>query len=80
MNKIEIKNDNGILQFEAIQSKYEAQIKEAKANLGLYFNNPVAIGEHSDMQPEYDKWIEQLATASDKLEVLKINFFIELEN
>ena len=64
----------GKLYFDALIKKYEAQIAEAKANLTLYFNSPVGIGEHSDLLTEFDKWTEQLATASDKLETLKKNF------
>lgn len=57
--------------FYALRKRYEAQIEEAKANLGLYFSsNLAAIGEHSDLLAEHDKWIEVLATATDKLQTL----------
>ena len=57
--------------FYALRKRYEAQIEEAKANLGLYFSsNLAAIGEHSDLLSEHDKWIEVLATATDKLQTL----------
>lgn len=57
--------------FYALRKRYEAQIEEAKANLGLYFSNSLAaIGEHSDLLAEHDKWIEVLATATDKLQTL----------
>jgi hypothetical protein len=60
--------------FEALKKKYEAQISEAEANLSLYFNSErlAAIGEHSDLLTEHDKWIEQLANAKDKLETLEL--------
>lgn len=56
----------------ALKKRYESQIAEAEANLTLYFSskNLAAIGEHSDLLTEHDKWIEQLATAKDKLEIL----------
>lgn len=59
--------------YEALKKKYEAQILEAEANLYLYFSNErlSAIGEHSDLLTEHDKWIEVLANATDKLQTLE---------
>ena len=47
---------------------------EAEANLSLYFsnNNLAAIGEHSDLMDEHDKWIDKYTNAKDKLETLNI--------
>ena len=61
------------LYFEALKKKYEAQILEAEANLALYFSSDklAAIGEHSDLLTEHDKWVEVLANASDKLQTLE---------
>jgi len=58
--------------YYALRKRYEAQIEEAKANLALYFstNHLAAIGEHSDLLAEHDKWIEVLANATDKLQTL----------
>jgi len=33
-----------------------------------------AIGEHSDLLAEHDRWIEVLATATDKLQTLNSIF------
>lgn len=57
----------------ALEKRYESQIAEAEANLMLYLSgqNLAAIGEHSDLLEEQDKWIGQLAEAKDKLETLK---------
>lgn len=57
----------------ALAKRYESQIAEAEANLALYFSgsNLAAIGEHSDLLEEQDKWVAQLAEAKDKLETLK---------
>jgi|LauGreDrversion4_2_1035121.scaffolds.fasta_scaffold1564345_2 hypothetical protein len=59
--------------YVALKKRYEAQIEEARANLSLYFSNNhlAAIGEHSDLLAEHDKWIEVLANAQDKLETLE---------
>lgn len=56
----------------ALKKKYEFQMEEAKANLALYFSNTnlAAIGEHSDLLTEHDRWVEQYANAKDKLESL----------
>lgn len=56
----------------ALKKKYEFQMEEAMANLALYFSNQnlAAIGEHSDLLTEHDRWIEQYANAKDKLEAL----------
>ena len=57
----------------ALQKRYEAEMAEAEANLALYLsnNNLAAIGEHSDLMEEQDKWIEKYTNAKDKLETLK---------
>jgi hypothetical protein len=56
----------------ALKKKYEYQMQEAKANLALYFSNQnlAAIGEHSDLLTEHDRWIEQYTNAKDKLDSL----------
>jgi hypothetical protein len=62
-----------VVYYNALKRKYEAQIAESQANLTLYFSstNLAAIGEHSDLLAEHDRWIEQLATAKDKLNTLE---------
>lgn len=59
--------------YKALTLRYESQMAEAKANLDLYFSNGniAAIGEHSDLLAEHDRWIEAYANAKDKLESLK---------
>ena len=57
--------------YDALEAKYIAQIKDAQAVLQTYFQNSVGIGEHSDLLPEFDKWVEQLASADEKLQALR---------
>ena len=64
----------GNIWVEALASKYEAEIKVAKATLQVYFKNSVGFGEHSDLVEEFDKHIEALASAEEKLETLRRNF------
>lgn len=55
---------------DALRLKYQAEMKEAEANLALYVTNLSAIGEHSDLLEEHDKWIEKWVNAHDKLEAV----------
>ena len=34
---------------EALHAKYFGEIKEAQANIEIYLENPVGIGEHPDI-------------------------------
>ena len=61
----------GNVYYEALKLKYLAEIAEAEAVLETYFTNSVGIGEHSELLPEFDKWIGKLAEAKDKLEALE---------
>ena len=56
----------------ALKKRYEAEMAEADANITLYLSpqNLAAIGEHSDLMEEQDKWIEKYTNAKDKLETL----------
>lgn len=56
---------------EALTYKYESEIAETEATLWIYFNNPVAIGEHPQHLEEMDKLVEKMTNAKDKLETLK---------
>ena len=58
------------LLYEALESKYLAQIAEAKATLAIYFESSVGIGEHPQHLEEMDKFVAQLAEAEDKLQIL----------
>ena len=56
---------------EALEKRYEAQVAEADATIKIYFENSVGIGEHPQHVDEVDKLIEKIATAEEKLQVLK---------
>ena len=56
---------------KALSAKYLGEIAEAKANIGVYINNPAGIGEHPDIVAAVDSQITKLAEAEDKLETLK---------
>lgn len=64
------------LLYKALESKYLAQIDEAKATLAIYFESSVGIGEHPQHLEEMDKFVAQLAEAEDKLQVLQSMGFL----
>ena len=66
------KVNNGLLQ--AVKAKYEAEILECIATLEIYFTNAVAIGEHTDLLAEVDKYVGKLESASGKLGTLGQHF------
>jgi hypothetical protein len=59
--------------YNALKLRYQSQMAEAKANLDLYFSNTnlAAIGEHSDLLAEHDRWVEVYTNAKDKLETIE---------
>ena len=59
---------------QASIDKYKAEISEALAILEVYFQKPVAIGEHPDLLTEIHKYIEKLEAATGKLETLQRYF------
>ena len=56
---------------QALKSKYSADFKMHKANLDIYLNNPVGIGEHPQHIEEVDKLISKICHAKEKKEELK---------
>lgn len=76
MLKIKIMTTKELLN-QSLIKKYESDIADATARLSIYFNNPVAIGEHPQHTEELDTLIDQLASAKDKLEALN-NVYPEL--
>ena len=54
----------------ALKTKYDEDYQMHKANLDIYLNNPVGIGEHPQHFEEMDKLVESMTAARDKLEVL----------
>ena len=59
---------------EALQKKYEAEIAVAKATISVYMDKSVGIGEHPQFIHEIDKQLELIASAEEKLEMLKKHY------
>mgnify|MGYP001404939815 FL=1 len=56
---------------DALTAKYEADIAHADATLKIYLEHSVGIGEHPQHIEECDKLVDKIASAKEKLEVLK---------
>ena len=57
--------------YESLVLRYESEIAESEATLMVYMENYVGIGEHPQHLEEMDKFVDKLASASDKLNTLK---------
>ena len=57
-----------------LTAKYKGEIGEGKANVIVYLNNPVGIGEHPDIIAAIDVQMVKIAEAEDKLMVLDKHF------
>lgn len=66
MENVKISN----IMYQALETRYQSEILTAQATILIYFNNPVAIGEHPQHLEEMDKLLEQMSTAQDKLDML----------
>jgi len=59
---------------QASLSYYEAQRDEALAVLDIYTNNPVGIGEHSNILAEILEWTQKLTEAEENISTLNKHF------
>ena len=57
----------------ALVKKYEAKVDMAKANLAVYENNMVGIGEHQILAETIAEEYKQLDAAISMLDTLKAN-------
>jgi|TARA_R110002153_G_scaffold116421_1_gene260090 methylaspartate ammonia-lyase len=60
--------------FKALSKQYESEVASAYATLTVYFDSPVAIGEHPQHLEEMDKLVNVIAEAEDKLKALNTHF------
>ena len=60
--------------YKALEKKYIADIASANATMIIYFDNPVAIGEHPQHLIDLDIFLEQVSTAEEKLVNLTKHF------
>ncbi len=57
-----------------LRKHYEGIIGLAEANVKIYMNHSVGIGEHADILEAVDGELAKIAEASDKLQVLDTYF------
>ena len=55
----------------ALELKYEGDIAIGKANIDVYMGNAAGIGEHPDIVNAVDSQIDNVAEASEKLDVVR---------
>ena len=60
--------------YDAAIAKFEAVKAEALAHLEVLFQNPVGIGEHTDLLKEITMWTEKLASSDEAIEILERTF------
>ena len=59
---------------EALAKKLEGEIAVAKANVEVYLNQSVGIGEHPDIVEAIETQIAKIAEAEEKLDTLKKHY------
>tara|TARA_B100000085_G_C18528673_1_gene507007 strand:+ start:91 stop:309 length:219 start_codon:yes stop_codon:yes gene_type:complete len=56
---------------KALAKKLEGDIAIAQANIDVYLEQSVGIGEHPDVVQAIETQVEALANADEKLQILK---------
>ena len=56
---------------DALEKQYEAEISAADVKIKLLLEHSVAVSEHLNHQQELDSLLHKVATAEEKLSVLK---------
>jgi len=58
----------------ALLAHAQGDIQKHKMNVEVYLNNPVGIGEHSDIMEAIENELNMIAKYEDQVEVLKKYF------
>ena len=59
---------------KALLSHAQGEINYHKANVNVYLNNPVGIGEHSDIMGAITAELERIAYYEDQVQVIEKHF------
>lgn len=59
---------------DALIKKLEGEIAVARANVEVYLNHSVGIGEHPDVVEAIETQIEKMAAAQEKIDTITKNF------
>tara|TARA_Y100001937_G_C7065686_1_gene305931 strand:- start:347 stop:565 length:219 start_codon:yes stop_codon:yes gene_type:complete len=65
---------NRQMMYDAAVAHAKGHIEKHKANVEIYFNQSVGIGEHSDIMETIEKELNMIAQYHDQLEVLEKYF------
>ena len=60
--------------YKALDAQYKSEIAAATATIIIYFDNPVAIGEHPQHLVEMDKLLSLTSKADENLTTLNKHF------
>jgi hypothetical protein len=58
----------------ALKTHAVAHIEKHRMNVEVYLNNPVGVGEHSDIMDTIEKELNLMAEYHDQLEILNTYF------
>ena len=56
---------------DALEKKYEAQMAQAEANIKVFMESPVGVGEHPNIVQEVEKLLKEIKDAKEMLDELK---------
>lgn len=59
---------------KAMMMHAEGELERAKTNIMVYMNHSVGIGEHSDIVEACQEELDKMASAEDRIEMLKKYF------
>ena len=58
----------------ALKNHAVAHVEKHRTNVEVYLNNPVGVGEHSDVMDTIEKELNLMAEYHDQLEILNTYF------
>ena len=61
----------------ALLAHAQGDIQKHKMNVEVYLNNPVGIGEHSDIMEAIENELNMIAKYEDQVTVIKKHFLIK---
>tara|TARA_E500000331_G_C16943821_1_gene577390 strand:+ start:153 stop:371 length:219 start_codon:yes stop_codon:yes gene_type:complete len=61
----------------ALLLKLKGEVAVHNANIHVYLENPVGIGEHPDIIAAIESETEKMAAAQEKIDVLERHFYIQ---
>jgi hypothetical protein len=61
----------------ALLAHAQGDIQKHKMNVEVYLNNPVGIGEHSDIMEAIETELNMIAKYEDQVTVIKKHFLIK---